>query len=67
MTRNVLTENAGFEGKSLLKPATLFTVGALPLPFTGGMSLFVVGYGLLLAGCLLVGAGLAAWRKFVGR
>lgn len=65
--KRVLTEDTEFEMKSLLKPATLFTVGALPLPFTGGMSLFVVGYGLLLAGCLLVGVGLAAWRRFVGR
>ena len=65
--KRVPTENTEIGGKSLLKPATLFTVGALPLPFTGGMSLFVVGYGLLLAGCLLVGVGLAAWRRFVGR
>lgn len=65
--KRVLTEDTGLEGAPLLKPATLFTVGALPLPFTGGMSLFVVGYGLLLAGCLLVGAGLAAWRRIVGR
>ena len=65
--KNLLTENSGVEAHGLLKPATLFTVGALPLPFTGGMSLFVVGYGLLLAGCVLVGAGLAVWRKVNGR
>lgn len=65
--KNVLTEGTGIEGKSLAKPAAFLTVGALPLPFTGGMSLFVVGYGLLLAGCVLVGAGLAFWRKVVGR
>lgn len=64
---NLLTENTGLESHRFLKPATLFTVGALPLPFTGGMSLFVVGYGLLLAGCILVGAGLAVWRKVNGR
>ncbi len=65
--KNLLTENTGLESHGLLKPATLLTVGALPLPFTGGMSLFVVGYGLLLAGCVLVGAGLAVWRKVNGR
>ncbi|MCZ2110499.1 MAG: hypothetical protein LC118_13190 [Dehalococcoidia bacterium] len=65
--KNLLTENTGSEARGLLEPATLFTVGALPLPFTGGMSLFVVGYGLLLAGCVLVGAGLAVWRKVNGR
>jgi len=45
---------------------SLLTIGAVPIPFTGGLSLFVVGYGLLLAGSLLVGAGLAVWRKVRG-
>lgn len=65
--KNILTEGTSIDGKSLAKPAALFTVGALPLPFTGGMSLFVVGYALLLAGVALIGAGLAVWRKVVGR
>ena len=45
---------------------SLLTIGAVPIPFTGGLSLFVVGYGLLLAGCVLVGTGLAVWRKVRG-
>ncbi len=46
--------------------ASLLTIGAVPVPFTGGVSLFVAGYGLLLAGCVLVGTGLAVWRKVRG-
>jgi hypothetical protein len=38
----------------------------VPLPNTGGMSLFIVGYAMLLAGCALIGVGLSAWRKLRG-
>lgn len=44
----------------------VLTIGAIPVPFAGGMSLFVVGYGMLVVGCVLVGAGLAVWRKVRG-
>lgn len=44
----------------------LLTVGVLPLPFTGGPSLFVAGYVLLAGGCALLGVGLAIWRRVSG-
>mgnify|MGYP003415068060 CR=1 FL=1 len=45
---------------------SFFTIGAVPVPFAGGVSLFVAGYAALVAGCVLFGAGLAVWRKMSG-
>ena len=45
---------------------SFFTIGAVTVPFVGGVSLFVVGYAAPVAGCVLFGAGLAVWRKMSG-
>ncbi|MCK6565830.1 MAG: hypothetical protein L6Q80_13945 [Dehalococcoidia bacterium] len=45
---------------------SFFTIGAVPVPFAGGVSLFVAGYATLVLGCVVFGAGLAAWRKMRG-
>ncbi len=49
----------------MINPDSILTIP--PLPNTGGMSLFIVGYGMLFAGTTLVGAGLGAWKRLRGR